>query len=340
MRIAGLALLCTVGLTLEVTAQGATVSYFPLGRDDYPHDVAAAPDGKVWFAGQKRGIAGLLDPTTGKIERISLGQRAAPHGVIIGPDGAPWFTEGGQNAIARLDPVTKAVKLWPLPADRQPYVNLNTAVFDLKGRIWFTGQNGVYGRLDPGSGDIKVWNAPKGPGAYGITVTPTGDIWFVSLASSYLAKVDIETGAATVFEPPTPRSGQRRVWSDSRGKLWISEWNSGHVTRFDPEARQWHTWKLPGTRPRAYSVYVDWRDKVWLTDWGANAIVQLDPVTEKFESYPSDRPNANVRQMHGRNDPCKANHGVWAGESGTDRIVRIVTPASSGEIRFSGSACF
>ena len=93
--------------------------------------------------------------------------------------------------------------MWPLPPERMPYTNLNTAAFDGKGRIWFTGQNGIYGRLDPKSGDMKVWDAPKGRGPYGITGTPGGDIWFVSLAGSYLANVDLETGAAMVYEPPT-----------------------------------------------------------------------------------------------------------------------------------------
>ena len=37
-----------------------------------------------------------------------------------------------------------------------------------------------------------------------------GDIWFVSLAGSYLANVDMETGAATVYEPPTKDRGTRR----------------------------------------------------------------------------------------------------------------------------------
>jgi virginiamycin B lyase len=102
-----------------------------------------------------------------------------------------------------------------------PYTNLNTAAFDGKGRIWFTGQNGIYGRLDPTAGDMKVWDAPKGRGPYGITGTPRGDIWFVSLAGNYLANVDLENGAATVYEPPTKDQGARRVWSDSKGRLWI-----------------------------------------------------------------------------------------------------------------------
>jgi virginiamycin B lyase len=221
----------------------------------------------------------------------------------------------------RVDPATKEVRVWPLPPERMPYTNLNTAAFDGKGRIWFTGQNGVYGRLDPKTGDMKVWDAPKGRGPYGITGTPSGDIWYVSLAGSYLANVDLETGAATVYEPPTKGQGARRVWSDSKGRLWVSEWNSGQVSVYDPAAGSWKEWKLPGDRPRTYAVWVDPDDKVWLADWGANAIVRFDPETQKFESFPSDRPSSNVRQMLGRKGE------TWIAESGTERL-RVIRYAA------------
>jgi virginiamycin B lyase len=317
--------IATLALLVALAAPAATqeVKYYQLDKGDYPHDVAVAPDGKVWFAGQRKGIAGLLDPATGKIERYPLGPKSSPHGVIVGPDGAPWFTDGGQNAIVRLDPKTNEVKVWPLPPERMPYTNLNTAAFDGKGRIWFTGQNGIYGRLDPKSGEIKVWDAPKGRGPYGITGTPSGGIWYVSLAGSFLANVDLETGATTVVEPPTKDQGARRVWSDSKGRLWVSEWNSGNVSVYDPVDKSWRMWKLPGEKPRAYSVWVDPDDKVWLTDFAANAIVRFDPVTEKFQSFPSDKPGANVRQMLGRKGEA------WGGESGTDRIVVVKTKAAS-----------
>ncbi|HEX7074075.1 MAG TPA: lyase [Hyphomicrobiaceae bacterium] len=295
--------------------------YFDVPKGDGPHDVAVAPDGTVWYAGQKAGVAGKLDPATGKIERITLGQNSAPHGVIVGPDGAPWFTDGGQNAIVRVDPETHSVKIWPLPPERMPYTNLNTAAFDGKGRIWFTGQNGIYGRLDPETGEMKVWDAPRGRGPYGITATPGGEIWFVSLAGSYLANVDLETGQAAIYEPPTPNQGARRVWSDSQGRLWISEWNTGNVSVYDPASDTWRQWKLPGERPRTYSVWVDPDDKVWLTEWSSNAVVRFDPETEKFESFPSNRANANVRQMLGRKGEA------WAPESGTDRL-RVIRYAS------------
>jgi virginiamycin B lyase len=307
-------------LVLSPASSAAQESrYYELAKGDYPHDVAAAPTGEVWFAGQRAGIAGRLDPASGRIERIPLGKGSSPHGVIIGPDGAPWFTDGGQNAIVRVDPATREVKVWPLPPERS--TNLNTAAFDGKGRIWFTGQNGIYGRLDPKTGDMKVWDAPKGRGPYGITGTPKGGIWFVSLAGSYLANVDLESGVATVFEPPTKDQGARRVWSDSKGRLWVSEWNSGQVSVYDPEAKSWRQWKLPGERPRTYAVWVDPDDKVWLADWGANAIVRFDPVTERFDSFPSDRPNSNVRQMLGRKGEA------WIAESGTERI-RVIRSAA------------
>ena len=305
---------------LPTFANSQESKYYDVPKGDFPHDVAVGPGGEVWYAGQKLGIAGRLDPASGKVERISLGKNSAPHGVIIGPDGAPWFTDGGRNAVVRVDPATKEVRVWPLPPESMPYANLNTAAFDGKGRIWFTGQNGIYGRLDPKSGDMKVWDAPRGRGPYGITGTPSGDIWFVSLGGSYLANVDLETGAPTVYEPPTKDQGARRVWSDSKGRLWISEWNSGNVSVYDPVAKSWKQWKLPGEKPRTYAVWVDPDDKVWLADWAANAILRFDPETEKFESFPSDRPNSNVRQMLGRKGE------TWIAESGTERIRVIRYP--------------
>ena len=137
----------------------------------------------------------------------------------------------------------------------------------------------------------------------------------VARASVLEARLDGETGTATVIEPPTKDQGARRVWSDSKGVIWVSEWNSGNVSRYDPRTNAWKTWKLPGNRPRAYAVYLDDRDMVWLSDWGANAMVRFDPSTETFDVFPSDKSGANVRQILGR--PGE----VWAPESGTDRLV-------------------
>jgi virginiamycin B lyase len=315
MRRLALALLVLVPIGAGGAAS-SEVRYFDLPKGAGPHDVAPAPDGTVWYTAQRQGALGRLDPRSGTVEQIPLGPGSAPHGVIVGPDGAAWVTDSGLNAIVRVDPGTKAVASFPLPEARG-YVNLNTAAFDRFGALWFTGQNGVYGRVDPKIGAVRVWDAPRGRGPYGITATPDGAIYYASLAGSHIARIDPVSGAASVIEPPTAGQGARRVWADSKGRIWVSEWNSGQVSVHDPADQSWKSWKLPGERPRAYSVYVDETDKVWLTDFSANAILRFDPATERFESFPSDRPSANVRQMLGRDGEA------WGAESGTDRLVLV-----------------
>ncbi len=318
-RLLLVAILTSAALGLTGPASAADsyeVQEYAVPSGARPHDVAPAPDGTVWYTGQGDGTLGLLDPATGHVTAIPLGPGSSPHGVIVGPDGAPWVTDGGQDAIVRVDPATHEVTLFVLPAERFG-ANLNTATFDRNGVLWFTGQSGVYGRLDPADGVVEVFDAPGGRGPYGIASTPSGDVWYASLAGSHIATIDLDTGAATQVLPPTEGQGARRVWSDSAGRIWVAEWNAGQVSLFDPATGDWREWRLPGSSPMAYAVYVDERDAVWLTDFGANSIVRFDPTRETFASFPLPDAGAQVRQLLGR--PGE----VWGAESGLDRLVVV-----------------
>jgi virginiamycin B lyase len=291
---------------------------YPVPAGSHPHDVAPAADGTVWYTAQRTGELGRLDPATGETHHIPLGSPSAPHGVIVGPDGAPWITDGGLNAIVRVDPGSEDVQVYPLPPG-SGYANLNTAAFDREGTLWFTGQNGVYGRLDPVTGEMLVFEAPQGRGPYGITATPDGSVYYASLAGSHIGRIDPLTNEAAILEPPTPNQGARRVWPDSKGRVWVSEWDAGQVAVYDPAVDSWQEWKLPGNDPRAYAVYVDDQDKIWLSDFGANTLVRFNPDLEEFSVYEIPSPNAQVRQIHGR--PGE----VWGAESGTDKLIVIRT---------------
>jgi virginiamycin B lyase len=317
--LAGLFLLF-LAMAVPVATHGQTrVQEYVVPSGTRPHDVAPAPDGGVWYTGQGSGDLGHLTPGTGRTKHIKLGDGAAPHGVIVGPDGAPWITDGGLNAIVRVDPRTDEVRRFPLPAERGR-ANLNTATFDRRGVLWFTGQAGVYGRLDPRTGRLEVWDAPRGRGPYGIATTPDGNVYYASLAGNHIARVNLDTGAATVIEPPTPQQGARRVWSDSRNRIWVSEWNSGQLSLYDPSTDRWRAWKLPGQRPLAYSVYVDDKDMVWVSDFGANAMARFDPSREAFDVTPLPSAGSSIRQMLGR--PGE----VWGAGSGVEKIIVLRTP--------------
>lgn len=284
---------------------------FPVIAGSRPHDVAPAADGGVWYTGQGNGTLGWLDPDSGEVREIRLGAGSAPHGVIVGPDGDAWITDGGLNAILRVDAATEEITSYPLAG---PNVNLNTATFDGEGVLWFTGQGGVIGSVDPDSGEVRTLAAPRGAGPYGIATDPAGEVWFSSLAGSYLGAIERATGAVTVIDTPTPAGGARRVWPDSEGRLWITQWFTGSIARHDPESATWQVWDLPGAA-QPYAIYVDELDAVWVTDFGGNALHRFDPGAESWTTMAHDSQPANVRQLLGR--PGE----VWGAESAADRLV-------------------
>jgi virginiamycin B lyase len=291
------------------------VATYPVTAGSRPHDVAPAPDGTVWYTAQATGRLGRLDPETGEVEELPLGDGSQPHGVIVGPDEAAWVTDGGLNAIVHVD------------GSDQPSINaldvanvgLNTAAFDGDGILWFTGQAGFIGRHDPETGESVVYEAPRGQGPYGIASTPDGEVWFASLAGSYLGRIDRATGEVAEIDTPTGGGGARRVWSDSSGSLWVTEWFAGKLARYDPDTEEWAEWQLPGSNPMPYAVYVDERDAVWVTDFGANAILRFDPASEEWRTFELESQPGEVRQLLGRDGE------VWGAESAADQLVVIRT---------------
>jgi virginiamycin B lyase len=156
-------------------------------------------------------------------------------------------------------------------------------------------------------------------GRTGSPTTPGGEVYYASLAGSYLGKINVRSGRAGVLSPPTAGQGARRAWSDSRGRIWISEWNAGQVGMYDPQRKRWREWRVPGSNPMIYAVFVDERDKVWLSDFGANALVRFDPVTQRFTRVQLPSAGAEVRQILGRRGE------IWGAESGTDKLVVVRT---------------
>jgi virginiamycin B lyase len=252
-----------------------------------------------------------VDAATGEVLVIPIAPNSAPHGIIMGPDGALWVTDGGLNAIVRVDRLTHEVTVYPLPGER---ANLNTPTFDHRGVLWYTGQNGYFGRLDPAVGIVEQFDAPRGRGPYGIATAPDGTVYYASLAGSYLGRIDDDFGGVTEFDPPTPNAGVRRVWPDSKGRLWIAEYNVGQVGVFDPATEQWAEWRLPDeAAARAYAIYVDHSDKVWLSDTGNDTVVHFDPDTETFTTVAISKPS-NVAQLGG------VPGEVWGAQRARDHI--------------------
>ena len=290
---------------------------FDVPPGSHPHDVAPAADGGVWYTGQRNGTLGLLDPATGAVTEIPLGDGSRPHGVIVGPDGAPWITDGGLDAIVRVDPASHAVDVFPLPEERRG-ANLNTATFDGDGMLWFTGQTGVYGRLDPATGRGGGVRRARWPRAVRHRHHPDGrGLVRVARGEPHRAHRHHDRArrpGSTHRRPTRARVGSGPIRSAACGSPNGTPGSSACTTRPRTSGA---SGALPGDDPAAYAVYVDDQDVVWLTDFGANAIVRFDPATETFTPVPLPDADAAVRQLLGR--PGE----VWGAESGLDRLVVV-----------------
>ena len=294
------------------------MTFYQLPRAPFRTTSPRRPTAASGSPASSKGFIGRFDPKTGKLEKIPLGPGAAPHGVVVGPDGAAWVTEGGQNAIARVDAATKAVKLFPLPKEfalRQPQ---HADDRQQRRRLVHRPERRLWPRRSRRPARSMHGRRRRAAGPTASPPRPSGDVWYASLAGDHIAKVDTTTGAVTVVEPPKPGVGPRRVWSDSKGVLWVSFWQRRRDRALRPGEQDLdRPIRCRRASPARYSIYVDDKDRVWATDWIANAIQRFDPKTETYETFPSDKQNANVRQMLGR--PGEA----WGGESGTDRLVVV-----------------
>ena len=207
------------------------------------------------------------------------------------------------------------MKVFPLPKDFAD-ANLNTATFDRKGILWFTGQNGVYGRVDPATGKVEAWKAPKGVGPYGITTTPNGEVWYASLAGDHIAKIDTVSGDALMVTAAEARRRPAPHLVGFQGPLVgeLLEYRRARPLR--SRGQDLESLEPAEEHGGCYAVFVDDKDKVWVSDWPGNALVRFDPVTEKFVSFPSNsqprRRAANPRPA-GRScgRPSPAPTGWW-----------------------------
>src|SRR5918994_4469474 len=77
------------------------VREFPLNDNPGPQDIAASPDGSVWFTQTTEGnIARITD--AGVVTEGKVVKNSEPSGITVAPEGDPWYTMLEANKIATL----------------------------------------------------------------------------------------------------------------------------------------------------------------------------------------------------------------------------------------------
>lgn len=257
-------------------------------EDTRPRDPYLAPDGRVWFVGQKGHYLARLDPKTGDFERFDLEPGTGPHNLIVAKDGAVWFAGNRKAYIGKLDPETREITRYPMPdpAARDPH----TLVFTQDEDIWFTVQGGNFvGKLTTAKGDVELIPVPTAKARpYGIVMGSGDRPWIVEFGSYKIATVDPETMELTEFALPKEDSRPRRLALGPPGEsIWYVDYALGLLGRLDPKSGEVEEWPVPGgEEARPYAMAIDDHDRLWFVECGRdpNRFVGFDPESEAFFS--------------------------------------------------------
>ena len=187
----------------------------------------------------------------------------------------------------------------PDPKARDPH----TPLFDKDGILWFSVQNGGFmGRLDPRTGDIKLFtpNGPAGQQPYALRfLSDRRQPWFSYWGSNKIATVDPDKLELKEYVLPDSRTRIRRMGVTSDDMIWYGDWGTGKLARFEPKTGRVTEWEGPsGPQSQPYGMTVI-DDKIWYVESNTrpNNLVRFDPKTEKFQTWQIPNGGGIVRHM-------------------------------------------
>src|SRR5262249_27793556 len=98
VAVVGLAVTHAIPDTVDVKID----EWLTPSKPPYPHDPAVAPDGSIWYTGQRANVVGRFDPATQQFKEFTLPTPSSgPHGIIADRDGNIWYSGNSAALIGR-----------------------------------------------------------------------------------------------------------------------------------------------------------------------------------------------------------------------------------------------
>tara|TARA_R100001143_G_C3361139_1_gene136017 strand:+ start:14305 stop:15333 length:1029 start_codon:yes stop_codon:yes gene_type:complete len=292
--------------------------------DSRSRDPFVAPDGTVFFAGQRADYVGFFNPETEEFGYHPLEDGAGPHTVVVTDDGTVWYTGNRAQHIGKMDPETGEITKYMMDDEhaRDPH----TFAIDKDGNLWFTAQggNGV-GHFNVSTGETIILPVPtERARPYGIRMAPDNERpWIALFGTNKIATVNPETMELVEIELPREEIRPRRLDVTSDGRVWWGDYASGYVGVYDPADGSFNEWEMPdGDASRPYAVLKDDKDRIWLSASGLEPtkMVAFDTNSEEFvASIEIPSGNGSIRHI----DYDVRTRSLWFGTD-TGHIGRLV----------------
>lgn len=203
----------------------AKFEQFAIDPGTHPHTVIVDGAGNGWYAGNRNGMIGKIDGTTGAIRRFPMPDSSArdPHTMVFDRMGDLWFTVRGGNYVGKLATKTGKIALIKMATpNSRPY----GIVLDRQGRPWFDlfGTNKI-GTIDPATMALREFPLPNPRSRpRRIALTSDGMVWYGDYVGGALGRLDPATGTVTEWPAPSGKASQPYAMAaDDQDRIWMVE---------------------------------------------------------------------------------------------------------------------
>ncbi|HLJ97929.1 MAG TPA: DUF4214 domain-containing protein [Gemmataceae bacterium] len=320
----------------ELLTVGITELPLPVGFGQ-PVDIAATPDGNLWFTLATFGVDTVSSDHIGEITSGSVTRfPVPPMGTIVsfnaaglhitaGPDGNLWYTEIGMAKIGRLSP-NGMVTEFPLPS---PGGNPGSITTGQDGNLWFTedpdpSHFGMIGRITPSGVVTEFPIATMESAPSGIAAGPDGNLWFTENGANQIGRIT-PAGVITEFAIPTAGSSPTAITPGPDGNLWFVEQQANQIGQITPSGTITE-FALPTANSRPNGITAGPDGNLWFTESLGNNIGQISPsghITEFPVPTANSFPSAIVTSADGNLWFTEATGGL-NNPAGNTRIGKVI----------------
>lgn len=201
----------------------------------YPHSLAVAPDGKVWFNGhftREPELIGYVDPARDTVVTYEVPPHPSmakgpggpiPYEIRAAPDGRIWLSELQGNRLVSLDPRSGRFRTYTMPT---PHSGPRRFDVDARGVLWIPAYSAnLLVRLEPASGRFTEIPLPtKDALPYVARVDPRdGAVWLGTAAGDVLLRYRPAAGRFDVYALPSRGALVRHLALDPKsGAVWLA----------------------------------------------------------------------------------------------------------------------
>jgi uncharacterized repeat protein (TIGR01451 family) len=220
-----MALLVLCGATSSAPVSGQSFSEFPVPTArSYPQNIAAGPDGALWFTERDANKIGQIT-TAGVITEFTVPTASsAPYGMAAGSDGALWFPEEGAGKIGRIT-TSGAITEFTLPSVGGSHEIASSMTAGPDGALWFIAGAGI-GRITTSGAFTKFPIPTDFAISANIAAGPDGALWFTEAVGNKIGRITT-AGVVTEFPLPTAGSSPNAIAPGPDSALWFTESGSG-----------------------------------------------------------------------------------------------------------------